>query len=218
VAVNAQHADFDIQFGNVSRPVARNTSWEQAQFEVAGQKWADMSETDYGLSLLTDAKYGYSATYQQLGLTLLKSATEPNPNADQGIQKFTYEALLHQGSWRTAATMAAAQRLNIAPVIWPNYALPDTTPAAQSRLACNQQNVLLDTVKQAEDDDALIVRLYEYHNAQTTATLTCARPVKSAMLCNLLEHDQQPLTVSADGRQITVPFKPYEIQTIKLRF
>ncbi|MFT8844964.1 MAG: glycosyl hydrolase-related protein [Schleiferilactobacillus harbinensis] len=62
------------------------------------------------------------------------------------------------------------------------------------------------------------MRLYEYHNAQTTATLTCARPVKSAMLCNLLEHDQQPLTVSADGRQITVPFKPYEIQTIKLRF
>ena len=59
VAVNASRATYEIQFGAIDRPTHRNTSWDQAQFEVCAQKWADLSEGDYGVSLLNDCKYGY---------------------------------------------------------------------------------------------------------------------------------------------------------------
>ncbi|MFR3256766.1 MAG: glycoside hydrolase family 38 C-terminal domain-containing protein [Lachnospiraceae bacterium] len=39
----------------------RNTSWDEARFESCGQKWMDMSEGHYGVSLLNDCKYGHSA-------------------------------------------------------------------------------------------------------------------------------------------------------------
>ncbi|MFH1926732.1 MAG: glycoside hydrolase family 38 C-terminal domain-containing protein, partial [Chloroflexota bacterium] len=44
-------ATYEIQWGNVQRPTHRNTSWDWARFETCAQKWVDLSEGDYGLSL-----------------------------------------------------------------------------------------------------------------------------------------------------------------------
>lgn len=216
IDVNAKKADFDIQFGNISRQIAKNTSWEQAQFEVPAHKWADMSETGYGVSVITDAKYGYSARYKQLGITLVKSATEPNPVADQGVQDFTYEVLPHSGDWREAGTMAEAVRLNTPPVVWTGFALPKTDTDLGSFVSCDHSNVLVDTIKKAEDSNNIIIRLFENENKRTDVTLTFNHPVKRAVLCNLLEHEERLLNVSSDGRRVVVSFKPYEIQTVEI--
>ncbi|MBO5790650.1 MAG: alpha-mannosidase, partial [Clostridia bacterium] len=60
-AIFAPRATYEIQYGHIERPNHRNTSWDQAKFEVPAHKWADLSESDYGVSLLNDCKYGYSA-------------------------------------------------------------------------------------------------------------------------------------------------------------
>lgn len=49
-------ATYDIQYGNIERVTHSNTSWYAAQFEVCGHKWADLSEDDYGVSLLNDSR------------------------------------------------------------------------------------------------------------------------------------------------------------------
>ena len=102
VDVLSPTATFDVQWGNVERPTHRNTSWDWARFETCAHKWADLSEGDYGVALLNDCKYGYDVHDNVIRLTLLKSATSPDPLADEGEHRMTYSLLPHSGDWRDA--------------------------------------------------------------------------------------------------------------------
>ena len=84
VDVRSTEATYDIQFGNVKRPTHWNTSWDWARFESVGHQWADLSERGYGVSLLNDCKYGYDIKDNVIRLSLLKSAINPDPDADIG--------------------------------------------------------------------------------------------------------------------------------------
>ena len=86
--MNAREASYEIQYGNVKRSITRNTSWEQARFEVCFHKWLDLAEYDYGVSFLTDSKYGVSIYDSQVELTHLKCGNYPNPDADRGHHEF----------------------------------------------------------------------------------------------------------------------------------
>lgn len=90
VDIHSDEATFEIQFGNVTRKVHTNTSWDKARFESCGQKWMDFSEGHYGVSLLNDCKYGHSVRDGVIGLTLIKCGVEPNPNADDEDAYLTY--------------------------------------------------------------------------------------------------------------------------------
>lgn len=213
IDVNTLEATFDIQFGQVKRPVHQNTTWDQARFESCGQKWVDLSEGNYGVSILTDSKYGFNTDYQKIGLSLIKSPIDPYPEADQGFHEFTYSLYAHEGTWQDAQTMEEALALNVPVLTVPS--VPQLS--AEAFLAVDQKNVLLDTVKKAEDEEALIVRLYEYHNQTTACQLRCQKRIKKAVLTNLLEETVAELPVEPlDAQSITIHFQPFEIQTIML--
>ena len=185
-----------------------------ARFESCGQKWVDLSEDGYGVSVLTDCKYGFSTAYQKIGLSLIKSATDTYPEADQGLHSFTYSLYVHEGDWKKGQTMEEALALNV-----PAYVLADfDQQQEQSFLQVDHNNVLIDSVKKAEADEAIVVRLYEYHNRKTTCRLTAAKKIKRAVLTNLLEEEQQELVVTGVCHQVVIPFNPYEIQTVKVYF
>lgn len=211
IAVNTLEATFDIQFGNVKRAIHQNTTWDLARFESCGQKWVDLSEDNYGVSVLTDSKYGFNTAFQKIGISLIKSATDPYPEADQGLHTFTYALYVHEGDWKQADTMKHALELNV-----PAVALPEIALDSDAFLSVPQKNILLDTVKKAEDEEALIVRLYEYYNRQTQAVIETKQSVKRAILCNLLEEDIQELPI--ENNCIQIDFAPYEIQTVKIFF
>lgn len=101
LALHSPSARYHIQWGSLDRPSHENTSWDQARFEAPAQHWVDMSEGDYGCALLNDCKYGYDAKHAVLRLTLIKSSTMPDPEADQGLHRFTYALLPHSGDWRS---------------------------------------------------------------------------------------------------------------------
>src|SRR6185437_14062972 len=84
LAIRSPYATFETAFGVIERPTHRNTSWEAARFEVAGHRFADLSEPGYGVALLNDGKYGHHALGNELGLTLLRSPIYPDPLADEG--------------------------------------------------------------------------------------------------------------------------------------
>ena len=90
VDVNTTRASYEIQFGNVERETTNNYSWDTAKFEACGHKWADLSENSSGISLLNDCKYGYGIKKGDMSLTLIKSGTYPNEDADIGEHEFTY--------------------------------------------------------------------------------------------------------------------------------
>ena len=211
VDVHTDEATFEIQFGNLKRKVHTNTSWDVARFESCGQKWMDLSEGHYGVSLLNDCKYGHSVKDGCIGLTLIKSGIEPNPTTDQEEHFFTYALYPHAEGWQQAGTVREAYRLN-----QPALSVRGGQAGTEYSLASVQPaNVILETVKQAEDGNGVIVRLYETENARTEACLTWNRPIASVEECNCIEEKQAD--AAFDSACIPFVIKPYEIKTFRIR-
>jgi alpha-mannosidase len=217
VSINATRATYEIQFGSIERPTHRNTSWDRARFEVCAHKWADLSEGGYGVSLLNDSKYGHDIHDNVIRLTLLKSAVSPDPEADQGLHRFTYSLLPHVGDWRDAQTVRRAYELNVPALVTPGFLPEEQNGAALSSsfVSTDCPHIVIDTIKPAEDGNGLIVRLYETHNQRGSVTLTFAAPVLAAQECNLLE---EPLdTAHYKGQNLFCEVKPFEIKTFRLK-
>ena len=93
VAVRTTHATFEHANGVVQRTTHNNTSWDQAQFEVPGHRFLDMSEPGFGVALLNDAKYGHSAKGNVLGLSLVRSPVYPRSSGRRGRPALHLRAL-----------------------------------------------------------------------------------------------------------------------------
>jgi len=215
VAVHTDEATFDVQFGNLTRKTHTNTSWDVARFESCGQKWMDLSEGHYGVSLLNDCKYGHSVKDSSMALTLIKSGIEPNPTTDQEEHEFTYALYPHAEGWRAARTVAEAYKLNQPIVVQLDAAEPEKAEDGEYSFASvNKSNVVIETIKQAEDGKGTVLRMYESENSYTKAELTVGTDFTKAYVCNLLEEEEQE--AQHDGSRISVTLKPYEVVTIKL--
>jgi len=217
VAVRSTRATYDIQFGSIERPTHWNTSWDLARFETVGHKWADLSEGNYGVGLLNDCKYGHDVKNNVIRLTLIKSAINPDEQADQGKHEFVYSLLPHAGEWRDGQFVPEAYALNY-PML--NGYLPGGQPGSLPqtyRLAeVDADNVIVETVKKAEQEDAWIVRLYEYKQSRSNAvTLSFGKAIRKAVECNLVEEDWP---VETQGSSLQFPILPYEIKTFKVWF
>lgn len=216
VDVNASKATFEIQYGNLERATHRNTSWDEAKFEVCFHKWMDISETDYGVSLLNDSKYGCDVLDTTMRLTLLKSGIHPNPHADNEVHHFVYSIYPHQGSWREGGTVSMAYALNNGFQAVPVSASAGTLPEVFSMAAVDCPNVVIESIKRAEQDDSMIVRLYETDNARAEVTLSLFQEISGAFQCNMLEEEEK--AVMFEGKSVQFAMKPFEIKTIKVKF
>ena len=206
-------ATYDVQWGNVQRPTHRNTSWDWARFETVAHKWVDLSEGGYGVSLLNDCKYGHDIRDNIIRLTLLRGPTYPDPEADQGEHRFTYSLFPHRGDWRNG-TVPAAYALNDPLIVRRVHGSATGSRPPASLVSVGVPNVVIETVKQAEDGRGVIVRLFENERSRGLVTLRAGFPLASAYRCNLLEENESPLTVTENAIQLTL--KPYQIMTLRL--
>jgi len=184
LAIRSDHATFECAAGVTRRPTHRNTSWEEARFEVAAHRFVDLSEHGYGVALLNDGKYGHHALYNELGLSLLRSPVYPDPLADEGRQSFTYALFPHQGDWLSGGVLAEAEDLN-----QPLLARVVKTDAASTWVAAAIEGLSLGLAgfKPAEDGSALILRTYEPAGARGKIGLSLADGWKLGDEVNLLE-------------------------------
>lgn len=209
--VHTDEATFEIQFGNITRKVHTNTSWDVARFESSGHKWVDLSEGHYGVSLLNDCKYGHSIKDGNMAITLIKSGIEPNPMTDYEEHYFTYALYPHAENWRDGGTAQEAYKLN-----QPAYAIKGGKPGNKNSLvSIDKKNIIIETIKEAEDGNGIIVRMYECENALTKAHVSLGIKASSITECNLIEEEEEiPVALSGDGFDIEI--KPYEIKTFKI--
>lgn len=210
--VHTDEATFDIQFGNVTRKTHTNTSWDMARFESCGHKWADVSEGGYGVAMLNDCKYGHSAHEGEIDLTLIKSGIEPNATTDQEEHFFTYSLYPHAGTWRESDAPQEAYKLN-----QPSYAANGGKAGESFSFAStDHDNVILETVKKAENGKGIILRVYENRNMRTNAAITFGRKLKNVSECDLLENVTKEITCAEDYFEFNI--KPYEIKTFLVEF
>ena len=215
VDVRSTKARYDVQFGNVERPTHWNTPADFAMFEVPAQKWADLSEGDYGVALLNNCKYGHDIRGHVMRLTLLRAPKSPGKNADVNrTHRFTYALFPHAGDYRQGGVVQAAYELNVSATVAAVERAGGPMPRVASLLSVSGDNVVIETVKKAEDDGGVIVRLYECHGCRGRRVLRIGLPVTRAVETDLMEREERALTVRNGA--LALAFKPFQIRTVKL--
>ena len=217
VEVLAPQATYEIQWGNVQRPTHRNTSWDWARFETCAHKWVDLSEGDYGVSLLNDCKYGHDILGNVIRITLLRSPTMPDPMADVGEHRFKYSLFPHRGSWEDA-TQREAYLLNDPILVYRSRSAEQSShtrlPGLGSLVSTSSASVIIETVKRAEDGNGIIVRLYESQRKRGPVQVLAGFGLQAAWATNLLEENESQLSIENDTVQLHL--KPYQIVTLRL--
>jgi len=201
----------EIQFGYLKRPTTRNTSVEQAKFEVLNHKYTDLSESNYGVSILNDCKYGISAYGGQLRLTLHKGGNRPDYTGDHGKHYCEYSFLPHNCGFCASGVIRPAYELNYKPVVLRGAAKIGSLARTTS------ENVIIETIKPCEDarEKAFILRLYEAEGGRTRTELSLGFVPKAVFLTNMLEEEPEELPVS---ERVGLTFRPFEIKTIKVTY
>jgi alpha-mannosidase len=217
--LEADYATYEIPCGAIQRPTRPKTPAEQAKWEVPALRWADLSEGDYGVSLLNDCKYGYDAQPSVLRLTLLRSPNWPDPEADRGIHHFTYALYPHSDSWHSAGTVRRAYELNLPLQVLNNpsvgrYGSTLLQPIGQL-LNLQAENLILMALKPSEDDaNQWILRCYECYGELAELALKSNLDLAIAQPVNLLEQPVQLPEQSSNQQAFQI--QPWKIASFTL--
>ena len=180
----------DTSAGFIERETNKNTTWQQARFEVCHHKWCDMSETGGGISLINEGKYGVGFDENKMSLSLLRATIRPDVTSDMGNHDFCYMIMPHSGDAVSANINKIALQYN-APLVKADvkWLLPTFEP------------LYLQAVKKAEDSEMTVIRLSEQNGSRGEIKLD--RTVK---LLNMLEEKI--------GETDTIRYSPFEIITL----
>lgn len=266
LTVKSDKATFEVPYAAIERSTKRETPWEKARYEVPAQKFADITDGNFGVSILNESKYGYDILNNVLRLTCFRAPTSPDPTADRGRHEFKYAIYPHEGDWRSGGTVRAAYEFNV-PVItdstsfssdWggPSFAhssrgvapagvpgvggapdplngarrsslndypaipwsatLEGRNPDRKYLVWTDSPNIIINVVKWADEDDALIVRFYEATGAASTkVNLKFPFKIASAERVNLLE--ENPTHLSAGEFSVAIDAGPFAIETVKIK-
>lgn len=201
-------ATFEAPYGAVRRPTHANTQADVAMYEVPGQRFVDLSDNGFGVSLLADTKYGYSARHNVIGVSLLRGPVYPDPVCDEGTHHFSLMLYPHVGQWHDASTLKLAETLT-RPLL---PASPDTVRMVEGAVQV-VGDVLLSAVKPAEDHDAIVVRLYEPAGRSVQTTLRLDAAVTGVERSNGLEDRGGAVSMSGDGT-VALSLRPFEVVTL----
>lgn len=212
--VKSQYAAYEVGFGTFLRPSIANNPYEQSKFEVCAHKFADLSEGDYGVSVLNDCKYGHNCVDNTIGITLLRGTTSPDPLADLGEHEINYSLYPHTGDWRAAGTARKGHELNNKAFVFGVSEAEAASGSGKSFATVDNENVILDTLKPAEDGNGLVMRFYECNGNRGSASVKLAFAPSAVAETDLLEKSIGKVTPSGDT--FTFEFTPYEIKTFRI--
>ncbi len=195
----------DSPYGAIVRP--------QTGEERLTIQWVDISNEEHGIAVLNDSRYGYDALDNTIRLTLLRSPTEPMYSTEEGIHTLRYSLYPHK-SKAMIDVVRRAFEFNNGLMSVNREAHKGMLPRTSQLIGLSPDNLVLTTLKKAEDDDKVIARFYEIDGKQCTATVTLPKDILTVHAANLMEEEIAALTPT--GKSVTVKVGPYEIVTIKL--
>lgn len=210
-SLNPRKTLYDIQWGHVSRATTRDTPFDAARFEVPAHKWAQISEGTRAVAMLNDCKYGHDVLNGNMRITLVKSSTSPDPNADQGHHRFTY-ALLPYASDNPRLLDHEAYDLN-APLRFCPAELRPTRPM-MCFVEAKAAGVIIETLKPADDGNGQVLRIFEARGQSVATVLNFGRPVASAAITSIFEIDEGALRHA--GETFEISLCPFQILSIRV--
>lgn len=217
VAIRARTATYEIQFGAIERATHNNLLTDEVKFEVCGHRWADLSEADYGVSLLNDSKYGWDIKENNIRLTLLRGADFPDPGADLGEHRIKYALYPHPGRWSDTRTVQMGIAFNNPPLALTKKNSGGKWDALLPLFTVNKNSVILDTIKPAEAGDGIILRFYEACGSRGPVGVSSSLELRNVLECTGLENPVgEPLPVNKN--QFVFEIQPFEIKSFKILY
>ncbi|PFH56278.1 hypothetical protein XA68_16781 [Ophiocordyceps unilateralis] len=225
-------ASYESAFSITKRPTHYNTSWDMAKFEVCCHKFADLSEHNYGVSILNDSKYGFATVGKTMRLSLLRAPKAPDAHADMGHHAIRWAIFPHKGAL-SSQTVRAAYAFN-------NPLKLLSAPAGSKEKAWSDADIkltnldesaslILDGVKRGHDDEdvsrrqglrvkegqSIVLRVYESLGGRSKGVIRTKLGVKRVTKANVLEDELDEIKF-ADGA-FTIELRPFEVATFKLQ-
>ncbi len=205
-------ATYEIAHGAIERPNHYTTSYDFAKFEVSAHKWADLSEGDYGVSILNDSKYGYDIYENRIRITLMRSPNCPDRTSDHGINTFTYSFYPHKGTWENT-TVEEAFDLNLPLEAYLSKSTGDMQ-TEKSFVSFSKNNIVLDALKKSQSGDAYILRIYEAKKERGEVKANIGFDIAKVIETNLMEEEEREIKVKDNSFKFNL--KPGEVKTFKI--
>jgi alpha-mannosidase len=177
--------------------------------EVPGGEWLDLSEGEVGAAILTDSMFAHDVKGPTAGLTLLRSCifahhppvcapaadeTQDWEHQEQGVREGAWKLIFHDGDWKKAQIPRHAAAFNNRVITIDEANHTGSRPGEDSFIRTEAATSLVTVVKKAEDDDGLVMRMYEYAG--------CGDEVKIA--------------ITPVDKEVRITVGKYEIKTVKL--
>jgi alpha-mannosidase len=219
-AFDAAQVRCEVQYGHLLRNTHKNLLQDRAKFEICAHKWISMEEEGGGLALLNDCKYGHDVSGGSMRLTLLRSPTAPDEEADIGEQRFTYSLVPFSGSFGSSGIIRKGYELNEGAVVEISQ-----KPAAGAKggheyslFSLDGDAVIAETIKGPESGKkkTIVIRLYESLGGRTRTVLHFNKGIAQAVVTDMLEGSPKALRCS--GSDLPLSFKAFEIKTVMVTF
>ncbi|MBE6730442.1 MAG: alpha-mannosidase [Ruminococcaceae bacterium] len=200
------HASFEIQYGKINRANNDNTLIERAKFELCGHKWVDLSQSDYGVSLLNDSKYGFRTIGKSIDINLLRSQNNPGIDADKGEHHIIYAIYPHTGDESVGQVSKEAYALNN-----PLYITEGVLDVEcdKGELFKAEGEIVIEAIKKAEDSGKTVIRAYEPYGNSVKAVFR----FKDEVLLTETDLMERNIGETKKLMEYQRSFKPFEIVT-----
>jgi len=206
VDVQSRLLSAEIQYGAVDRPIHANTSWDAARFEVCAHRWVDLRESDFGVAVLNDGRYGHDVCGGAVRVSLLRSPTWPDATADRGRHCVNVALLPHDGT--RLPVLREAWSLNT-----PLRMLPGSGSAVAPLITVDDDRVVVAAVKRAEDGSGVVVRLHEAVGGRRRVRLRTRLPFNRLQP---VDHLERPLEEACPLDDAVITMGAHEVRSFLL--
>jgi len=207
--VQNDSAAYEIPYGTIERPSLGE--------EQVAQKWVDISDEHYGVSVLNDSRYGYDVTKNTIRLSVLRSPDHPVESLDdRGIHQIKYALYPHSSDWRKANVMREGYEFNNTLIAVNENVHKGNLPARHSFVEITPENLIVEVLKKAEDSDDLILRFFETTGNTGTAAVKFSDFIKFDAIhkTDLLENELE--IVPIQDQKFNPNVGKYSIESFKL--
>ena len=209
-------ATYEIPFGTIKRSTQMRDSWEKAKVEVPALRWVDLSQNDYGVSLIENSKYGFDIKGSMMRMSLLRSPKWPDPTADMGKHSTEYALYPHRGRWQQASTVQRAYEFNNRLVVVATAPHKGKLVDSYSFVQIEPSNLILRSIKKCEDENAWMFQWYDIAGKASEAILKLPQKPTKAVISNFLEGDGPAATIQ--NNEVHTKTKEHGVVSLKVYF
>jgi alpha-mannosidase len=223
-AVTNGEAYFDQPYGYVKR--------NESSKEVPAQKWIDYSNSDFGVSLINNGKYGFTINQGVLTMSVVRGARDMNPRMDEGKNAFQYALIVHEGDWRNANIPQKAWECNQPLIAKQENHHPgeisgwkfseQSFPLEKSFFSIKSDHVIISSLKINQDaynPNPIILRIVETEGRDEDVKVKLPYDAVSVMECNHLEQRIEPRSeIKIEGNQFSFKMGHDQIRTFMVQF